>query len=130
MTIFQEKSIGNGLGYVRGLQVMLIDVDTINQTEAHKWLRHIKKNTHGTFFKRIRLGMVSDMSEASKPCSSKSTTSTRPTPKIWYFIFSKTHLVHVYIQFTKRNRLGMVSDMATKSHSTVRFVLVQDDNFS
>ena len=31
--IFQEKSIGNGLRYVRGLQVMLIDVDNVNQAE-------------------------------------------------------------------------------------------------
>ena len=36
--IFQEKSIGNGLRYVRGHQVMLIDVD---QAESHKWVHHI-----------------------------------------------------------------------------------------
>ena len=29
--IFQEKSIGDGLRYVRGLQVMLIDVNNVNQ---------------------------------------------------------------------------------------------------
>ena len=39
--IFQEKSIGNGLRYIRGLQVMLIDVDNVNQADSHKWVRHI-----------------------------------------------------------------------------------------
>ena len=38
--IFQEKSIENGLRYVSGLQVMLIDVDVCD----------IFKNTHGTCF--------------------------------------------------------------------------------
>ena len=40
--IFQEKSIRNGLGYVRGFQVMLIDVN-VNQAESHKWVRRIFK---------------------------------------------------------------------------------------
>ena len=44
---FLEKSIGNGLRYVRGLQVMLIDVDNVNQAESHKWVHHISK-THMT----------------------------------------------------------------------------------
>ena len=48
--IFREKSIGNGLRYVRGLQVMLIDVDNVNQAESHKWVRHILKNTYDTCF--------------------------------------------------------------------------------
>ena len=39
--IFQEKSIRKGLRYVRGLLVMLIDVDNVNQAESHKWVRHI-----------------------------------------------------------------------------------------
>ena len=39
--IFQEKSIGNALKYVRGLLVMLIDVDNVNQAESHKWVRQI-----------------------------------------------------------------------------------------
>ena len=47
---FQEKSIGNGVRYVRGLQVMLIDVDNLNQAESHKWVRHILKNTYVTCF--------------------------------------------------------------------------------
>ena len=48
--IFQEKSIGNALKYVRGLLVMLIDVDNVNQAESHKWVRHILKNTYETCF--------------------------------------------------------------------------------
>ena len=48
--IFQEKSTGNGLRYVRGLQVMPIDVDNVNQAKYHKWVLHILKNMHGTFF--------------------------------------------------------------------------------
>ena len=43
--IFQEKSIGNGLRYFRGLQAMLIDVDNVNQAESHKWVCHVLKNT-------------------------------------------------------------------------------------
>ena len=33
--IFQEKSIWNGLRYVRGLQSMLIDADNVNQAESN-----------------------------------------------------------------------------------------------
>ena len=33
--IFQEKSVEIGLRYVRGLKVMLIDVDNVNQAESH-----------------------------------------------------------------------------------------------
>ena len=39
--IFQEKSIGNGLRYVRGLQVLLIDVDNVNEAEYHKKVCHM-----------------------------------------------------------------------------------------
>ena len=46
--IFQEKSIENGLRYVRGLQVKLIDGDNVNQAKYHKWVRHIFKNKHNT----------------------------------------------------------------------------------
>ena len=46
--IFQDIPIGNGLRYVRKLQVMLLD--NINQPESHKWVRHIFKNTYGTCF--------------------------------------------------------------------------------
>ena len=49
--IFYEKSIGNGLRYVRGLQVMLIDVDNVNQAESHKWVHHIKKHGQVIFKK-------------------------------------------------------------------------------
>ena len=45
---FQEKSIGNCLRYVRGLQVMIIDVDNVNQAKSHEWVCHILKNTHDT----------------------------------------------------------------------------------
>ena len=49
--IFPEKSIEKGLRYVRGLKVMLIDVNNVNQAEYHKWvLHHIFKNIHGTYF--------------------------------------------------------------------------------
>ena len=51
------------------------------------------------------MGMVSDMSEASKSCSSKS-TSTRPTPKIGYFIFSKTHMTHVLYSIFQEKSIG------------------------
>ena len=33
---FQEKSIGNCLRYVRGLQVMLMNIDNVNQADSHK----------------------------------------------------------------------------------------------
>ena len=46
------------------------------------------------FFLRNRLRRVSDMSEASKSCSSTS-TSTRPSTTSGYIIFSKTYMVHV-----------------------------------
>ena len=46
--IFQEKSTENGLRYVRGLQVKLIDSDNVNQAKYHKWVRHIFKNKHNT----------------------------------------------------------------------------------
>ena len=46
--IFQEKLIGNVLRYVRGLQVLLIDVDNVDLAESHKWVRHILKNTYDT----------------------------------------------------------------------------------
>ena len=64
--IFQEKLIGNVLRYVRGLQVLLIDVDNVDLAESHKWVRLISKNTYDTclisnFFKRNQLGMVWDM---------------------------------------------------------------------
>ena len=36
---FQEKSIENGLRHVKGLQVMLIDVNNVNQAESHKLVR-------------------------------------------------------------------------------------------
>ena len=39
--IFQEKLIENYLRYVRGLKVMLIDVDNVNHAKSHKWVRHI-----------------------------------------------------------------------------------------
>ena len=61
------------------------------------------------YFKRIRLGMFSDMSEASK--------STRPSPTRGYVIFLKTHILMFYIQFFKIYRLGMVSDMSENSKS-------------
>ena len=48
--IFQEKSIENCLRYVRGLHVMPIDVDNVNQAESFKWVCHIFQNTHGTCF--------------------------------------------------------------------------------
>ena len=35
---------------VRGLQVMLIDVDNVNQAESQKWICHILKNIHDTCF--------------------------------------------------------------------------------
>ena len=44
--IFQEKSIGKGLRYVRGLLVMFIDVDNVNVTESHKWVLHIWTKNH------------------------------------------------------------------------------------
>ena len=79
--IFQERSIRNGLRYVRGLQVMLIDVN-VNQAECHKWVRRIFKNPHRTCFisyssshalekiieKLIENGLRYVMSEASKSC--------------------------------------------------------------
>ena len=79
--IFQERSIRNGLRYVRGLQVMLIDVN-VNQAESHKWVRRIFKNPHRTCFisyssshalekfleKLIENGLRYVMSEASKSC--------------------------------------------------------------
>ena len=34
--IFLEKSIGNGLTFVSGLQVMLINFDNVNQADSHK----------------------------------------------------------------------------------------------
>ena len=37
--IFQEKSNGNGLRFVRGLQVIPIDVDNVYQAESSKWIR-------------------------------------------------------------------------------------------
>ena len=46
--IFQEKSTENGLRYVRGVQVKLIDGDNVNQAKYHKWVRHIFKNKHNT----------------------------------------------------------------------------------
>ena len=78
---FLEKSIGNGLRYVRGLQVMLIDVN-VNQAESHKLVRRIFKNPHRTCFisyssshalekfleKLIENGLRYVMSEASKSC--------------------------------------------------------------
>ena len=39
--VFQEISIENGLSYIRGLQIMLINVDNINQVKFHKCARHI-----------------------------------------------------------------------------------------
>ena len=119
--IFQEKSTENGLRYVRGLQVKLIDGDNVNQAKYHKWVRqrrqpviarqrvrqnyqkHIWHMFYIQFFKRNRLRIVSDISEASTSCPSTSTTSTRPIPSSGYVIFSKTHMAHVYIQFFKRN---------------------------
>ena len=79
--IFQDRSIRNGLRYVRGLQVMLIDVN-VNQAESHKWVRRIFKNPHRTCFisyssshalekfleKLIENGLRYVMSEASKSC--------------------------------------------------------------
>ena len=56
-------------------------------------------------FKRNRLRMVSDMSEASKSCPSTSTTSTRPSPSSGYVIFSETHMVPVLYPIFKRNHL-------------------------
>ena len=47
---FQEKSIVNGLRYVRGLLVMLIDAENVIKAESHKWVCHTFKNTHFTFF--------------------------------------------------------------------------------
>ena len=43
--IFQEKSIGNGLRYARGLQVLLIDVDNVNQANPTSGYVILKK-TH------------------------------------------------------------------------------------
>ena len=47
---FFKKSIGNGLKYVRGLKVMLIDADNVNKAESHYWVCHIFKNTHDICF--------------------------------------------------------------------------------
>ena len=52
------------------------------------------------FFLRNRLRRVSDMSEASKSCSSTS-TSTRPSTTSGYIIFSKTYMVHFIFNFSR-----------------------------
>ena len=86
---------------------MLIDVDSVDQAESHKWGRHILKKHirhmfYIQFFKRNRLRLVSDMSEASKSCSSTSTPSTRRRPTNGYVIFKKKHIWHMfYIQFSR-----------------------------
>ena len=49
MFYIQDKSIKNGFRYGRGLHVMLIDIDNVNQAKFHKWARHIFKKRLGTY---------------------------------------------------------------------------------
>ena len=48
--IFQEKSIGNGLRYVRGLKVMLIDVDNVKPGRVPQVGMPYFRNTYDTCF--------------------------------------------------------------------------------
>ena len=92
--IFPEKSIEKGLRYVRGLKVMLIDVN-VNQAEYHKWVHHIFKNIHGTCF----------IFNFSREIDREWPRYIRGLPS---HIFKNTHIVHVSCQFFKRNQLVMV----------------------
>ena len=53
MFYVQDESIEN---VFRSVRVMLIDVDTINQAEAHKWVRHIKKKHTWYIFQEDSIG--------------------------------------------------------------------------
>ena len=91
---------------------MLIDVDNVNQAESPTSGYIIFSKTHMAhmfytlFFKRNQLGMVSDMSEASKSFSSTSTMSTRPSLTSGLVIFLKTHMAHVLCPILQEKSIG------------------------
>ena len=99
----------NGLRYVRSGASKSGRVPQVGMSYSQKHTCHM---FYTQFFKKNRLGMVPDMSEASKSCPSTSTTSTRPSPSSGYVIFSKTHMAHVLYPIFQEKSLGMVSNMS------------------
>ena len=69
----------NGLRYVRSGASKSGRVPQVGMSYSQKHTWHM---FYTQFFKRNRLGMISDMSEAPKSCPSTSTTSTRPSPPL------------------------------------------------
>ena len=135
---FLEKSIRNGLRYIRGLQVMLINTDNISQAISHKWVCHIFENTWhmyiSNFSRKIdwewsnichrpqqhQLGWVSQVvfsysQKWSHICQSPPSHAHRrhqhqpgQLPQVGSSYFQK-HIWHMfYIQFFKENQLRMV----------------------
>ena len=119
--IFEEKSIGNCLRYARGLpshahRRRQQQPGRVRQVGTSYFQKHTWHMFYTEYFKRNRLEMVSDMSDASKLCLSM---STRPSPTNVYEFQKLTYTCHMFyigIQFFKRNRLRMIPDMSEASY--------------
>ena len=91
----------NGHRYVRSGASKSGRVPQVGMSYSQKHTCHM---FYTQFFNRNRLGMVSDMSEASKSCPSTSTTSTRPSTISGYYIFSKICMAHfLYPTFQEKS---------------------------
>ena len=69
--IFQEKSTGNDLRYVRGPQVMPIDVNNVNQAESFKWVRQRTRNVtyqNGNPGESVPLSQIEALIDISSTC--------------------------------------------------------------